>query len=94
MASNVAGRTKKVKLTLKQKKLWQLGLKGDRPYLFLYLFLVEFNKRVTAVIELFKTCLPVKKSSVHHLQSFASFMKNRNLIVNELNIFKGAVTCT
>jgi len=69
------------------------GFKRTEELFPIYYF-VEFNKRVTAVIELFKTCLPVKKSCVHHLQSFASFMKNRNLIVNELNIFKGAINCT
>jgi len=39
-------------------------------------YLVEFNQRVSAVIELSKAGLPIEKSSVHHLKSFA----------NELNI--------
>ena len=49
-------------------------------------YLVEFNQRVSAVIELSKAGLPIEKSSVHHLKSFANDMKNRNLIANELNI--------
>ena len=49
-------------------------------------YLVEFYQRVAAVVELFKTGLPVEKSCVYHMQSFVSDMKNRNLFVNELNI--------
>ena len=50
------------------------GFKRIAELIPIYYF-VEFNKRVTAVIELFKTCLPIKKSSVYHLQSFVSDMK-------------------
>ena len=47
---------------------------------------VELNERVTAIVELLESCLPVEKSSLNHLQSFAYEMKNRNSIVKELNI--------
>ena len=47
-------------------------------------YFVQFNQRVAAVVELFKTSLPVKKSCLHHDQSFDDELNNRNLIVPEL----------
>ena len=47
-------------------------------------YLVKFKQRVAAVAVLFKTSLPVKKSCLHHDQSFDDELNNRNLIVHEL----------
>ena len=49
-------------------------------------YFVKLDKWVAAVVELFKTVLPVEKSCLHHNQSFDDGMNNRNLIVNELII--------
>ena len=47
-------------------------------------YLVQFNQRVAAVVKLFQTSLPIKKSCWHHNQSFDGELNHPNLIVNEL----------
>jgi len=49
-------------------------------------YFVEFNKWIAVVIKLFKTCLPIEKPCLHHVQSSINDLKNCNLLVNELNI--------
>ena len=41
-------------------------------------YLVKFNQRISAVVELFKTSLPAKKSWWHRDQSFDDELNNRD----------------
>ena len=55
--------------------------------------LVKFKQRVAAVVVLFKTSLPVKKSCWLQGQSLDDELNHPNLIANEL-ILKWAENCT
>ena len=52
-------------------------------------YLVKFNYRVAAVVELFKTSLPVKKSCWPQDQSLDDELNHPNLIVNGLILTNG-----
>ena len=52
-------------------------------------YLVKFNSRVAAVVELFKNSLPVKKSCWHQDQSVDDELNHPNLIVNGLILTDG-----